>query len=300
MSTLYVNPDRGSDRNTGGSSDPLKTITQALGRSRNGTMVQLSSGNYTAASGERFPLVVPPGVAIVGNEADRGQQVRIEGSGNYNSSTAQSQNITLLLGDGSTLKGVTVINRSFGGTGVWVESASPTISHNTFTDCSGFGIFVTGKSKPAIAQNRLYNIPGTGITCVGNAKGNIRDNTCQDVEYAIDISGEAAPLLVGNQILANRWGIMISGNARPVLRHNAIERNQQGLAISGNALPDLGSPQAPGGNRLQDNGRFDLQNGTRYDLISAGNQLNPTRVEGAIALVASQLPTAIPPHHHWH
>src|SRR3712207_8986551 len=73
--TLYVNPGTGSDSAAGNQSAPFKTIAKALKSAQSGTTIQLASGNYNAASGEIFPLDVPSGVKIVGNEDSKGNGI---------------------------------------------------------------------------------------------------------------------------------------------------------------------------------------------------------------------------------
>ena len=69
---------------------------------------------------------------------------------------------------------------------------------------------------------------------------------------------------------------------------------EAGLVVTETALPDLGSSQAPGGNIFRQNGQFDIQNGTTLTLISVGNQVDPTKVQGAIDFVGNEIPTPAP------
>ncbi|HEY9806056.1 MAG TPA: DUF1565 domain-containing protein, partial [Candidatus Obscuribacterales bacterium] len=143
-STLYVNPAAGNDAANGTQAAPLKTLTRALQQARAGTTIQLVAGTYSTASGEVFPLAVPAGVTVVGNESNKGSGVLIEGSGEYISPTFARQNITLRLENTAQLRGVTVTNRAQRGTAVWFESTAPTVANNTFTNCAREGVFATG------------------------------------------------------------------------------------------------------------------------------------------------------------
>ncbi len=76
IATYYVNPISGSDSNNGTSSTtPFKTLTKALavvGKSTStGLTISLAAGTYSSASGEIFPLVVPVGVIVMGNNYGR-------------------------------------------------------------------------------------------------------------------------------------------------------------------------------------------------------------------------------------
>ena len=290
QSTLYVNPTTGKDTGAGSSTAPFKTLTKALASATAGTTIHLAPGTYNAAGGEIFPLVIPSGVMVLGNELSQGKGITISGSGQYSSPTFGSQKIALRLDSKSQLRGVTVSNAVEKGTGVWIESTSPTLANNTFTHCGREGVFITGTGKPLILDNVFIANAASGVFFVRNAKGEVRRNTCQKTGYGIAISDSAAPLIADNKLISNNAGIFLSREARPVLRRNLIEKNTSGgLVVTGNAQPDLGSSQDPAGNILRDNGRVDLQNSTSLTLVSVGNQLNPAQVQGQIVLGVAQV-----------
>lgn len=290
QSTLYVNPTTGKDTGAGSSTAPFKTLTKALASATAGTTIHLATGTYNAAGGEIFPLVIPSGVMVLGNELSKGKGITISGSGQYSSSTFGSQKIALRLDSKAQLRGVTVSNAVEKGTGVWIESTSPTLANNTFTHCGREGVFITGTGKPLILDNVFIANAASGVFFVRNAKGEVRRNTCQKTGYGIAISDSAAPLIADNKLISNNAGIFLSREARPVLRRNLIEKNTSGgLVVTGNAQPDLGSSQDPAGNILRDNGRVDLQNSTSLTLVSVGNQLNPAQVQGQIVLGVAQV-----------
>ena len=292
VATLYVNPATGNDANTGSRPDPLKTITRALKQAKTSTIIQLASGTYSTANGEVFPLVIAPGVLVVGNEANKGQEIIISGSGEYQSPSFGVQNITLLLLGDASLLGVTVINPAAKGTGVWIESSIPTVANSTFKDCSREGIFITGNSKPGIVDNLFINNKVCGLVIAKNSKGEVLRNVFQNNALGIAISDLAAPLVANNQLSGNGTAIALSRDAKPVLRRNLITGNTQGgLLINGNAIPDLGSPQDPADNIFREQGKFDLQNVTKQKIISVGNQLNVPQVIGAIDFIAATADT---------
>ena len=292
VATLYVNPVTGNDANTGSRSDPLKTITRALKQAKTSTIIQLASGTYSTANGEVFPLVIAPGVLVVGNEANKGQETIIAGSGEYQSSSFGIQNITLLLLGDASLLGMTVMNPAAKGTGAWIESSIPTVANSTFKDCTREGIFITGNSKPGIVDNLFINNKVCGLVIAKNSKGEVLRNVFQNNALGIAISDFAAPLVANNQLLANGTAIALSRDAKPVLRRNLITSNTQGgLLIAGNATPDLGSPQDPADNIFREQGKFDLQNVTDQKIISVGNQLSIPQVIGAIDFIAATADT---------
>ena len=292
VATLYVNPVTGNDANTGSRPDPLKTITRALKQAKTSTIIQLASGTYSTANGEVFPLVIAPGVLVVGNEANKGQETIITGSGEYQSPSFGIQNITLLLLGDASLLGVTVMNPGNKGTGAWIESSIPTVANSTFKDCTREGIFITGNSKPGIVDNLFINNKVCGLVIAKNSKGEVLRNVFQNNALGIAISDFAAPLVANNQLLANGTAIALSRDAKPVLRRNLITGNTQGgLLIAGNATPDLGSPQDPADNIFREQGKFDLQNVTDQKIISVGNQLSVPQVIGAIDFIAATADT---------
>ncbi|HEY9619911.1 MAG TPA: S-layer homology domain-containing protein, partial [Crinalium sp.] len=293
---LYINPDRGNDNGNGSQASPYRTITRAVRQATRGTTLRLTSGTYSVASGEVFPLVIPVGVIVLGDETSKGNGFLIEGSGEYLSPTFNRQNITLRLENDAELRGVTVSNRVSRGTGVWLESTNPTIANSTFVSCGREGIFATGNALPDISDNRFQNNTASGISMARNAKGVVQRNICQNTGYGIAISDNAAPLISANQVISNQAGIVISGTARPVLRNNHIEQNSgDGLIVMNNAVPDLGRNQDPGGNVIQGNTGLDLRNSTPTALLSVGNSINPTRVNGPVNFVASEIqPVPVP------
>ncbi|MEH2206785.1 MAG: DUF1565 domain-containing protein [Nostoc sp.] len=284
--TLYVNPMTGNDTNTGSRLSPFKSLTRALKVTKILTIIHLESGTYNAANGEVFPLIVPRGATVVGNEANKGAGIVICGSGEFQSPSFGIQNITLLLVDNASLLGVTVTNPSAKGTGIWIESAAPTLSNNTLSNCGREGVFTTGTAKPAILDNVFVQNTASGLIMAGHSQGEVRRNVFQRNPLGIAISDFAAPKIANNKLSENRTAIALSRNAQPVLRQNLIAKNTQGgLLVNGNAVPDLGNTEDPGDNIFRDHSEFDLYNATTQKLVLVGNQLNPSLVKGLVELL---------------
>jgi parallel beta-helix repeat protein len=290
--TVYVSPITGNDSNTGTRLSPFKSITRALKNTKTPIIIQLGSGNYNRNTGELFPLVIPVGALLVGNEANKGKDIIISGSGEYQSLSFGKQNITLLLLGDASLLGVTVINPTAKGTGVWIESAVPTVANCTFLNCTREGIFMTGNAKPGIMDNVFTNNQVSGLVIARSSKGDILRNVFTNNGLGIAVSDNAAPLIANNKISGNKTAIALSRDAKPVLRQNLITNNSQGgLLINGNASPDLGQPQDPADNIFREQGNFDLQNITSQTIISVGNQLNPPQVMGFVDFIAATTDT---------
>lgn len=287
---IYVHPTQGDDAASGDSLAPFKTLTRALQQSAPGVLIHLSRGTYSAENGERFPMLLTAGVSVLGNLPGQGQGVTIVGSGSHNSASFGPQSVALVLQGSVELRGVTVSNPEAKGTGIWIESASPTVSGCTLSQCGREGILVTGKANPVIASCQFQeNL--AGLTLVRYARGEIRNNTARLNQFGLTISDQAAPWVSNNQLIENRCGMAVSGAASPILRGNVIAQNtEDGLAVLGKATPDLGQFNDPAGNRLRDNRRFDLRNATALKLISLGNQLNPARINGFVEFLTARTP----------
>jgi len=277
--TLYVDPLKGDDRGSGAQASPYRTLARALRRATAGTLIRLVPGRYGTVNGETFPLEVGPGVQVLGELANRGQRVIIDGGGDFLSPTFARQNTTFRMGNGATIQGVLISNRNSRGTGIWIEDGTGAIAHCTFTNCGREGVLATGSANPSITDSTFQQNAASGISLTRNTKGEIRRNVFQQTGYGIAISDTAAPLLTENRVLNNRAGIVISGSARPVLRNNLVESNQaDGLVVMNSAVPDLGHSQDPAGNIFRGNGGSDVRNASVTPLLSVGNDLSPTRV----------------------
>jgi hypothetical protein len=125
---LYVNPATGLDAAEAGRSEtaPLRTVTFAIAQAQPGSVIQLAPGTYSATSGEVFPFILKPGMTIVGNESNKGQDVLINGGGRIISPSFAGQNVAILAAQDSQIRGVTVTNLLGRGTGLWIESTNPT------------------------------------------------------------------------------------------------------------------------------------------------------------------------------
>jgi parallel beta-helix repeat protein len=257
-------------------------------------VIQLAPGSYTKDTGETFPLLLKPGVILLGNESSKGQGTVIIGGGFYTSRTFARQDVTILAENNATITGLTVTNPNQRGTAVWVESTNPIIKNNTFSNSVREGVFVTGTGNPKIENNIFFKNGGNGVSVARSAQGEIRNNTFEDTGFGLAIGGTSTPLVEGNQILQNQDGLFISESARPILRRNVIQNNKRdGIVATVDALPNLGTNDSPGGNLIRNNARHDLNNGTRTNRILAiGNDIDQQRIVGAVDFVAA---TVTPP-----
>lgn len=285
--TLEVDPSGGVDQPSGRPHLPFKTLTAALVAAQGKGLIKLAPGTYSTASGERFPLRLEAGVAVLGQESSQGEGVVITGSGPV--SGPGGLTATVVVTDAAQLRGVTVQNPQ--GIGLVVLGGEGMIRACRFRQCDGAGLQVMGEARPLLINLRIEGAVGSGIRIIDRAKGEVRDCILQRCAFGIELQGTAAPLLWGNQCSGNQTGVRLTGQGSPVLRQNRLTQNQQmGLWISDQARPDLGQPADPGANILRYNGQLDLRNDAALNLVAVGNDLVPQTIQGNITLAASQCP----------
>ncbi|NJM56571.1 MAG: DUF1565 domain-containing protein [Synechococcales cyanobacterium RU_4_20] len=278
----------------GSDAAPFSTLTEALRQATPGTVVQLSVGTYSVASGEQFPLVVPAGVILLGNESTKGQGITIQGGGSYDSPTLGQQNVAILLGKDAQARGISVINSDDKGTGIWLESSNALVQNCTIASCGREGILATGNANPLIRDNVLKQNRISGLSMLRSSKGEVWGNTLEGSTIGLALGDQSAPLVARNRLNQNRTGIIVAGTASPVLRGNTIQNSAEiGLSLKEQALPDFGDPQSPAGNIFQNSTQFDLNVETGKTLVSVGNQVDPRKNRGPVSLQASELTQAI-------
>ncbi len=300
--TWYVSPASGNDRTGDGSPNkPLATLTYALrvAQAKGGGIIQLGAGTYDLNSGEQFPLIVGSRTIVRGNEATKGQEVQIVGGGEYNPSSFSSNNLTLLVPKGAAgveIRGVTVINPSSRGYGVWVDGSSPVIFASTFTGNQIAGMILTGESMAILANNIFLRNGNAGLIIDGAAKPTIRSNVFQQTGFGLDVRQFAQPQVNENLFYSNQDGMIIQANARPSLRGNLIEHNQRnGIILNASAGLDFGDVNDAAGNVLRNNGELDIVNASRLPVVSNGNQFNPRRSRGQVRLLDKNNLLAVAP-----
>ncbi|MEM9568461.1 MAG: DUF1565 domain-containing protein, partial [Cyanobacteria bacterium P01_E01_bin.34] len=286
LRTLYVNPGIGNDSGSGNADAPLRTITAALAQASAGTTIQLSPGIYSSDTGEIFPLQLPSGVVLRGDESTYGVGYDIVGGGDFISPTMARQSIAILPQDGAEIRGISVRNEGRRGYAVWTESTSPVIEHNTFSGSVHDGVFLAGSSAAMISNNRFYRNGANGISVLGTSTPTIVGNLIQETGYGIAVGQDSRPVVAHNRISRNRSGLVITGRSQPVLRNNAITENlEDGLVAISQALPNLGTSSEAGGNHFESNGNYNIHNATQGNIIHAhGNRLGEIdKLQGEVA-----------------
>ncbi|HKW37949.1 MAG TPA: DUF1565 domain-containing protein [Burkholderiales bacterium] len=217
-SVLYVNAATGSDGNSGTQSSPLKTLSKAMRIATNGSTVQAAPGVYDAHNGETFPISVPGGVLLIGNEASKGggsAPTSIVGGGLAPGAASGTVGVTLLPGASSTVAGFTITNDNTAFAerrGIVLSNASVTLRNNKITGAAqSTGIYVGASSGHLISGNQIVNNQGSGLGFMEGGTGskvemNAITGNSVGVKYGVaggDLGGGSAGSAGGNVISCN-------------------------------------------------------------------------------------------------
>ncbi|MEI6065381.1 MAG: S-layer homology domain-containing protein, partial [Pseudanabaena sp. ELA748] len=298
---IFIAPN-GSDSNSGVSIDqPLRSLTAAIKKNlQAGAVIQVASGNYTADTGEVFPIKLPAGVTLRGDSSNQGKDIIISGGGVFVSPTFARQNIALLVGDGARIDGITLTNSNPRGYALWVESAQNVIiANNTFTRSTHDGVFLTGATTANVTGNIFTQNGANGISALGTSSGQIQFNTFDNTGFGLAIGQKSQVAVLSNRIINNRGGVVVSNLSTPSFRNNLIANNQEnGLVIlkdrNGQPNVDLGTTTNPGQNIFQNNKQADINNASGVTVVAIGNQADPKRIQGSVNLVQPTSPLTPP------
>ncbi len=217
----YVDALSGKDSNPGTSLAPYKTITYAL--SQPGNTIYVAPGIYNEALGETFPIKIPAGINLIGNESGKGTDSKGKGgnSGYTGTGIIPNEGPTLILGVGlvyigdyatlvlesdSTVAGFTITNpKPYSGD---ITISAIQVSGDPFGIISGITIrnnSLTGSIGGAGVYIGPSNQAGTGNIISGN--------TIVSNYYGIRNSFSSTVIKVENNLISrNRWGIIINPN----------------------------------------------------------------------------------------
>ncbi|NMF83582.1 DUF1565 domain-containing protein [Nodosilinea sp. P-1105] len=225
---VHVNPVSGSDGNGDGSQlRPYQTITQALAAAPPQSIVVLASGEYSADSGETFPLRLKPGVTVQGAPGVDRPPAVIRGSGLWTSRNQGSLHVTVIGVDGAGLGNVTLTNPHTAGYGMVVEAGRPVIRDNLFVSSGYGGALVTGDSAPLLEGNRFTHNGVVGLAIAGQSTAQVQGNQFDNTGIGIRVAPGAQPEIHNNRIVQNQDGIILDGSAQPYLHNNHIAHNRR-------------------------------------------------------------------------
>lgn len=277
---IYVNSESGDDSQAGKKLAPLKTISQALKIADAGSTIQLASGTYSEETGETFPLIIGDRITLQGNSQNQGYLTIIQGNGFFVSPTGAGQNVAIAaLKDAGGIIGVRVTNNHTRGHGLWVESASPKIISNTFTNNGNTGVSINGNSSPKIEDNYFYNNVGNGLLVYGTSQPQVVNNTFEQTGFGVSVVQEGTAILTDNSFDSNRIGAIFEGDSQGVLRGNEfINSLESGLTAIARSRVDLGTDNEPGNNVFRSNRKLDIQNATSETIPAVGTEVSADTV----------------------
>jgi hypothetical protein len=209
---IVVDAGNGNDSSPGSAAAPFKTLTKALSVAVSGQQVNVRPGTYDAANGESFPLNVPGGVILLGDEATRGAGppvTKISGSGPVGGFAA-----AVVPSTGATIAGFTITtNGANNAMGVEPSGSGVTIRNNTIVG-SHIGVYVINNTtNHQILLNTITGNASDGIGYIitsagGKAESNLLTGNAFGVEFDSpggDMGGGAGGS-VGNNILSCNTG----------------------------------------------------------------------------------------------
>jgi len=251
----YVDGDDGSDTSSGGAwTNPLRTITYALDMVSEGDTLFVLPGSYDPDHGEAGDFFVPGGVALVGASTE---SCLIYGSG--------ADFSVVRLGEGSALENVTVGN--------WDQDQIAVLSTG--------GGWIRG-----VAVSDLFD-----YCCIRADGGRLRDGNDVTIEDCLLVSAAGLPddgtaiesfygthcSIRGCTISGWRYGLHVNRDSDPLVEGNTITGNQYGIVAAGSGAPltgpDLGggARDSSGGNVIRDNIYVGLQNITAGTIWALNN-----------------------------
>lgn len=182
---FYVDANSGDDDNNPGTNAlPFQTITHALVFAVSGETVKVRPGRYDVALGEVFPLQVPVGVTLLGDEPSKGLDVKIAGT-----NPDKFINPVLQTGAGAVIAGLSIqnIGTEIGAMGLVLDANQITVRNNTIHNNGDSGIYVI---EGSINHHLIGNI--------------VRDNTWVGIGF---ISGGVGSKVEGNHLHSNTFGV---------------------------------------------------------------------------------------------
>jgi hypothetical protein len=222
--TMHVSATQGSNTTgTGTCAAPFKTVTQGLVGTTAGDVVRVAPGTYNAALGEVFPIMLPDGVSLIGDEANKGQgavATRIIGGALMTTLPGQpcgTYGTTIYPGANSVIAGLELTNNvgAFAQMTLLIRTNGVTIRNNSIVNHPGAGgtaVYLCNNSvNQVIAGNRIRDNHTLGLAFIeggvgARVEGNLIVMNENGVEYDSpggDLGGGASDSLGGNTIACN-------------------------------------------------------------------------------------------------
>lgn len=239
----YVDVVNGDDTFVGSAAKPFKTIMTAMGVALSGESVKVLPGLYDTANGETFPIMVPAGVVLIGDEANKGgggTPTVVKGAATY--VPAGSATTSLVLGGGSTVAGLKFEDLADGAQNVMVvlELTGDVVRNNTmWGPGSGLGVGVAIVGAASGGHNVLNNHMTNGLyyglydwvsSSESLAQGNLIDGGnlygayINNTATGLDLGGGALGSTGGNTIICSSFNdLSVLNGAAIKAQNNAFD-----------------------------------------------------------------------------
>jgi len=208
----FVNQRLGSDAAAGTSAAlAFKTLTHALAVAATskgvGPTVAVAPGAYNAANGEVFPLIVPTGVTLVGDEANLGQGTTVQGEGGMPGWTAIQ--VALIPSSGATVAGLHVLPSGRFSMAYDIPSGGTniTLRNNTIEPGWDGGLYIQVAAGGSISGNAwLAGVGEKALSAVGGdattaVHGNVFNGRVSLDGNYLDLGGGGGSSPGGNQFI---------------------------------------------------------------------------------------------------
>ncbi|MDI7157668.1 LIC10774 family surface protein [Leptospira santarosai] len=249
----YVDALSGKNSNPGTSLAPYKTITHAV--SQPGDTIYVAPGIYNEALGETFPIRIPAGMNLIGNESGKGIESKVKGgnSGYSGTGVLRNEGPTLIFGVGVVFTGL-------------ADSAALILENNSTV--AGFTITSPGPYPSGVTLSAVH-VPGapSGIISGITIRNNTLTGTVGGAGIYIHSSNQAGTgnIISGNTIVSNYFGIYNPySNTVIKVENNLISQNKSGIDLIANTDFDTnvdlggGSTGSVGNNTISCNEFYDL------------------------------------------
>ena len=253
-----VNATTGNDTTGDGVTISYKTITKALSLASYGATVTVAPGTYDSALGEVFPIDIPAGVKLIGDEPNKGNGLTptlIRGGGNVAVYDPSLISVAVYPRDNTTISGFAIHNDSASASypiAVVLNYNGVTVKNNRIVDYHYSAIHVDGGGDNSaisgnVAQNNYVGIGfvrGAGPTT--RVENNVIRQNSIGVEYdspatSGDLGGGAAGSAGGNVIASNTINDLWTNftNSSTIYAANNFWDNYPPTSGSGDAGDDI-------------------------------------------------------------
>lgn len=251
--TTHVSASAGNNATgTGSCAQPFQTVTRGVTGASSGTVVRVAPGTYDAALGEVFPIMLPAGVQLIGDEAGKGQgtvPTRVLGGGllTLAGQACGTFGATIYPGANAVIAGLelTNTNTTFAQMTLLIRNNGVTIRNSSIVNKpSGEGsavYFCNGSTNQVITGNRIRDNGVLGVGFINGGVGarveqNVIVNNRYGVEYDSpggDLGGGAAGSTGGNTISCNQINDLWT-NQGPSVTINAANNLWDHVPLAGN------------------------------------------------------------------